>query len=334
MGGSHIEVWRGGLVESRHVVRLAVAESDGRLRCSSGDVHAPVYARSAVKPLQALPLLEDGVAARLGLTAEELALACGSHSGEARHVEIARSMLAKAGATESDLACGPHSPFHSGTSREMRRQGLEPGRVHNNCSGKHAGMIALAVGHGWDPHGYHEPGHLVQQRMLREMARWCEHPAEAFVTATDGCGVVTFAAPLERLALGFARFAAAARDGSPGPRGIADAMTSHPELVGGTGRLCTAIMRATGGRVFVKVGAEGVYCAGAPEAGLGIAMKVEDGAGRAAECAIVALLGQLGLIREDEAGHLASFAEPVVRNTRGERVGRITPALRLEMADA
>jgi L-asparaginase II len=327
---SVVEVWRGELVESIHRVRIAVVDAAGRLRASSGDIAAPVFARSAIKPMQALPLVEDGVMDRLGLTDAELALACASHSGEPRHVDLARSLLAKAGAGEDELACGPHSPFHGPTSRELRRQGLEPGRVHNNCSGKHAGMIALARAHGWPVRGYHEPDHAVQRRMLHEMSRWCEHPEKGFVLGTDGCGVVTFAAPLDRLAAGFARFSRAARQGESGARRVVNAMTSSPELVGGTGRLCTAIMRATRGRLFVKVGAEGVYCAGAPGAELGIALKVEDGAGRAAECAILAVLRLLALIQDEELGELDSFAQPAVRNTRGENVGRIIPSIRLD----
>jgi L-asparaginase II len=329
-----VEVWRSGLVESRHRVRVAVVDAAGRLRASSGDVDSPVYARSAVKPMQALPLVEDGVFEQLGLTDAELALACASHSGEPRHVELAYSMLAKARAGEEDLACGPHPPFHRSSARELERRRIEPGRLHNNCSGKHAGMIALARFHGWPVRGYHELQHPVQQRMLREMARWCAYPETDFVTGTDGCGVVTFAAPLARLAAGFARFSRAARSGEGGARRVVAAMVGHPELVGGTGRLCTAVMRATGGRIILKVGAEGVYCAGAPGAELGIALKVEDGAGRAAECAIVAVLRLLALIQDEEFAELESFAEPPVRNTRREEVGRIRPAIRLETPDA
>jgi L-asparaginase II len=331
-GDSVVEVWRGPMVESRHRVAVAVMDAAGRLRARSGDVDAIIYARSAVKPLQAYPLVVDGVMERLGLTEPELALACASHSGEARHVALAHAMLRKAGLAEDALACGPHTPFHAATARELRRQGVQAGRVHNNCSGKHAGMIALAVAHGWPPAGYHEPVHPVQQRMLQEMSAWCDVAADDVVLATDGCGVVTFGVPLRQLALGFARFASAARRGEPAPRRVVDAMIRYPDLVGGTERLCTRVMEVTQGRVFLKVGAEGIYCAGAPGAELGIALKVEDGAGRAAEAAIVAALRLLALVTDEEMAELERFAEPPVRNTRNEVVGAVRARLVLETA--
>jgi L-asparaginase II len=329
-GGSFVDVTRGSLVESRHRVAVAVADGAGRVRAVSGEVGRPVYARSAVKPIQAIPLVEDGVADRLGITEAELALACASHSGEPRHVELARSLLARAGADEGMLACGAHRPFHAPAAEDLRRRGKAAGRIHNNCSGKHAGMLALARVKGWSLAGYHEADHPVQRRMLDEMARWSDVPGGDIVTAPDGCGVLTFAVPLRALAAAFGRIAGAAGRGRGGARVVIAAMTAHPEVVGGTDRVCTEVMKATGGRVFLKVGAEGVYAAGAPQAEVGVALKVEDGAGRAAESAVVAVLHKLGLLTDDELLAIDRFARPPVLNTRGEQVGVVRPRIELE----
>jgi L-asparaginase II len=332
MNASVVEVWRGGMAESRHHVAVAVVDAEGRLRARARDAGMAVFARSGVKPLQALPLVEDGVAERFGLTAAELAIACASHSGEARHVEAARSLLKKAGVDESALACGVHPPFDAASARALRQRGDAPARIHNNCSGKHAGMLALSRAHGWPIEGYHEAGHPAQQRMTTELARWSGVAASDLTLAVDGCGVVTFALPLHRLAAAFARFGRAARCRDEGPARITEAMTVHPELVGGTERLCTELMRVTAGRLLAKVGAEGVYCAGVPGAELGIALKVEDGARRAAEPALLAVLGGLGLITEAEAAELERFARPAVLNTRGEVVGMVRAHIELEAA--
>jgi L-asparaginase II len=300
------------------------------MRAQCGDPALVVYARSALKPFQALPLVTDGAAAQFGLSAKELALCCASHGGEPRHVEAARSILRKIGVEEEALACGPHLPLHEGTARAMRQSGHEPTRIHNNCSGKHAGMIALARARGWPTAGYHRAEHALQQLLQEEIAGWMQVPAEEIATAIDGCGVPTYALPLHRLAHGFGRLAAAARRGEEAPRRIVEAMVEWPEYVGGTDRLCTQLMRATDGRIFAKVGAEGVYCAGIPGAELGIALKVEDGATRASEPALLAVLRNLGLLSDEDMATLARWAEPDIANTRGERVGAIRANVRLE----
>ena len=324
-----MEVLRGGVVESRHRVHVAVVDGAGRLRASSGDADFPTFARSAIKPLQALPLLEDGAAADLELSARELALCCASHSGEAHHVETAAAILAKAEAGIGSLACGPHEPFHAPTARALRERGEAPTRLHNNCSGKHAGMLALARFHGWPQAGYQGAEHPVQRRMLQEMERWSGLPAEAIATGVDGCGVVTFGLPLQRLARATAAFAAAARRPEGGVGSLVRAMADHPEYVAGTERLCTELARTVGGRLFAKVGAEGVYCAGSPGAELGVALKVEDGALRAAETALVSVLATLGLLSEQEEERLQRWGRPLLRNTRGEVVGRMRARLAL-----
>ena len=327
-----VEVTRGAVVESRHPVSVAVVDAEGRLRAYAGDADAATFFRSACKPVQALPIVEDGAFDRYGMTLEELALCCGSHSGSAAHVAVAEAILAKAGVGPEALACGPHPPFDDDARRALAEAGVEPGRLHNNCSGKHAGMMALARAHGWEPAGYERPEHPVQGRLLAEIARWTRLPEEAIALGTDGCGVVTFALPLRHMALAFAGFAAAVRAGERGPSTVVQAMTAHPEMVAGKGRICTDLMRVAGGRLFAKVGAEGVYCVGVPGAELGIALKVEDGAARAVAPAIVSVLRELDLISEDELGALLSHVYPEIVNTRGEVVGQIRPRIHLQVA--
>lgn len=331
-GAAYVDVLRGGVVESVHRVSVAVVDPNGDLRARAGSPGLVVFARSAVKPVQAVPLVEDGAADRFGWTERELALACASHSGEARHVHVAAGMLASLGLGEDALACGPHAPFNEAAARELRQRGEKPGRLHNNCSGKHAAMLALAAAHGWPLRGYHETEHPVQLRMLQEVARWSGMRTETIDVAVDGCGVATFALPLRALALTFARLALGARTAQSAAGRLVRAMTSCPELVAGTDRLCTELMRSTGGRIFAKTGAEGVYCAGVPGAEIGIAIKVEDGGKRAAEPALIEVLRLLGLLTIEDMAKLESYARPDVMNTRGECVGSLRARVAMETA--
>lgn len=326
-----IEVVRGGIVESRHRVHVAVADEGGALMASCGKPEMEVFYRSAAKPFQALPLVEDGVVERFRLTEEELALCCASHEGEPAHLAGTRSILARCGLDESSLRCGPHPPFSDREARALVRAGEEPRPVHNNCSGKHAGMLALAVAKGWDTEGYHEIDHPVQRRMLAEVSRWTGVPEARVGTAVDGCGVTCFSVPLAAMAASFARFAAAAHRGEA-PARIVAAMLRYPFMVGGTGRACTEVMTRTGPRAFVKLGAEGVYGGGLPERGLGFAIKISDGSRRAVELALVRVLFALGALGEDEVDDLGRFARPRLRNTRGEEVGEMRATFALEWA--
>jgi L-asparaginase II len=328
-----VEVCRGDIRESTHRVHAAVMDSDGRLRAFAGDPTLVTYLRSGAKPFQAAPLVRDGAVDRFGLGLDELALCCGSHSGEPRHLEAAASMLLKVGLDAEMLACGPHPPVHEQTRRDLAEEGLEPVRLHNNCSGKHVGMLALARCHGWETAGYHRPEHPVQGRIITEMSKWASVPYEAIALGVDGCGVATFALSLEQMALAYARFAGAARAGERDASTVVTAMTDHPEMVGGEGRLCTALMQETNGRLIAKAGAEGLYCVGVPGAELGLAVKIEDGSSRAVGPAILSILRQLDLISEDDLGALYPFAYPDVTNTRGETVGQIRPQIELRIPD-
>jgi L-asparaginase II len=317
-----VEVVRGGVVESRHRVDVAVWHAERGLIASAGDAGHVTFVRSAIKMFQALPLVEDGGVARFDLTPQELALCTASHGGEPFHVDAARSMLSKAGATEAALACGPHEPMHAPSAAALAARGERPGRIHNNCSGKHAGMLALCALHGWPVTGYERIDHPAQQRVVATLEHWTGLPRTVMHVAVDGCGLPTFAMPLDRVAAACARFAAAADAGAAAPATLVRAMTAHPDYVAGTGRLCTMLMQAAPG-LFAKTGAEGYYCAGIPGAHAGLALKAEDGAKRASEPALLAVLRALGFIGEREWQMLSAFAQPAIANTCGDTVGTI-----------
>ena len=314
---------RGRVVESGHRVHAVVAEASEGLTGSWGDAARVTVLRSVAKPFQALPLVADGAAKRFGFSGEEIALCCGSHNSEAVHMEAARSILGKAGVPEELLVCGAHAPLLAARRDEMSAAGIPWTPLMCNCSGKHAGMLALAAFHGWPLRGYERMDHPLQRRMGREVAKWTGVTPAEMVWETDGCGVPTFALPLSELARAVARLAVAAREEGP-PRRIVRAMTRHPFMVAGTGRLCTRLMEEEGGRVFAKVGAEGVYVAGDLERGLGVALKVEDGAWRAAPPALMEVLDRAGITSSGARRALGDFAEPVLRNTLGDEVGRVT----------
>ena len=317
-----VEMVRGGLVESSHAVHAAVVDVRGGLVASAGDPDRPTHFRSAAKPIQALPLVEDGVVDDLGLTDEELAVCCASHGAEPAHLEAVRSILRRAGVGEEALRCGAERPLRpaSGTGCASMSPEGGPLPIHHNCSGKHAGMLALASAMGWQTEAYHRPAHPVQRRMHREVARWTGLDPQDLVTAVDGCGVQCFGGPLRALATAMARLGDAARKGEAAAR-VIHAMIDHPFMVGGSGRTCTDVMARAGGLTFVKVGAEGVFVGGLPEEGVGFALKVADGAWRAANVAVVALLAELGALDERMLAALADHARPRVPNSRGEEVG-------------
>jgi L-asparaginase II len=327
-----VQVWRGGVVESEHRVAIAVMDGAGRVRMSAGDIDTVAFARSAIKPIQAIPLVDDGVAERFDMTTQELALCCASHNAEDRHVDGVLALLRRFGISPDALACGPHVPLGEAAARQLRASDREPERVHNNCSGKHAGMLGLALVHDWPLDGYAEPEHPVQQRILREVSRWTGVPEAEIPVAIDGCGAATFALSVRAMARSFAALAIGARNDDGAAARVLSAMGRHPGHVAGEKRLCSALMAAVEGRIVAKVGAEGVYCAAVPGAELGIALKVIDGATRAAEPALLAVLRALKLLTEAETDALGKWVEPAVLNTRGQRVGSIRATLDLHPA--
>ncbi len=322
------EITRGAHLESIHRGALAVADHQGNVRFSLGDVDAPIYPRSSLKPIQALPLVESGAADAFAVSDEELALACASHSGEPMHTTRVAAWLKRLGLGERDLACGPHPVRYEPMWTDMVRRGEAPTRIHNNCSGKHTGFLTLA--HHWDvtTAGYERHDHPVQQAVAKVTGELAGIDGE-LGWGIDGCAAPNFLLPLAAFARALAQLANPERLSparAEAARRIVHAMIAHPELVAGTGRVCTTLMRAGEGRFAVKTGAEGVFAAIAPEKGLGIALKIDDGAGRAAETAIAAVLARLGLV---DAGAVADIAYAPVLNTRDAKVGgrRPGPAL-------
>jgi L-asparaginase II len=280
------------------------------------------YWRSCAKPFQLMPFVEAGGLDDLGWEPDQVALACASHGGEPEHVAIVERMLGDLGLEEGDLACGVAEPLAQRGLRLLRDSGGRATRLHNNCSGKHAAMLARAQYSGWPTAGYDHLDHPVQQSIVKEIERWTGVAASRMNIATDGCGVPVFGLSLEAMARAFARLAAAMRRGDEGPRRICDAMLANPFLVGGTDRFDTVIMEDAPG-ILCKIGAEGVHCAAVIEKGIGVAVKVEDGASRAQYPALLALLGHLGALPDPLPQRLAEFAAKPVRDTRHEVVGRV-----------
>jgi L-asparaginase II len=320
-------VRRGELVESEHRVAYVVATSDGRLLHAAGDVDRPIFPRSAIKPLQAIALLESGAAERFAVSERELALACASHSGEPDHVRLVQAWLSRLGLDGSVLECGAHPPLHGPSAESLVATGRAPERVHNNCSGKHAGMITLARHLDVPLAGYIRADHPAQRRIADVLGAMAG-VAELAPPAIDGCGIPTFPIPLRRLAVAMARFAHPAD--LPPARAQAcarlqAAMRAHPHLVAGSERPCTEIMTVAP-QVLVKAGAEGVYAACLPERRIGLMLKVADGAGRAAPVALLALLQALDALEARASAALAHRMRPELRNHAGVVVGRVEPA--------
>jgi len=324
-----VEVLRGNLVESRHRGAVAVVDADGGTVLALGDIDRPTYPRSSVKALQALPLVESGAADRFGLSEPALALACASHSGEPDHVATAQAMLAGAGLDASALRCGAHPPIHQPAAVALYRAGATPSALHNNCSGKHSGFLCLACALGADPHGYIEPAHPVQREVraaIESISGWTLTDDRCGI---DGCSVPTWAVPLKHLALAFARLGSGRGLAPARARAAARlraACATHPWHVAGTGRFCTEVMRLLGTRAFVKGGAEGVYLGALPAAGLGIAVKCDDGGVRAAEVVMAALIIRFVALDEGERAALERLLRPTQRNWNGFTIGLLRPA--------
>jgi L-asparaginase II len=318
---------RGGRVESRHWGAFAVVDASGALVRGGGDVDAPVFPRSAVKSLQALPLMHSGAVERFGLGEESLALACASHVGAAVHVAVADGTLAACGMDEGALECGAHWPAGSAAARALAASGRAPGALHNNCSGKHAGFVAACVAGGVAPRGYVAAEHPVMREAMASVERVTGARADPAWTGIDGCSIPTFAIPLRALALGFARIGTGTGMGAEDAAALGRlrrAVAAHPVLLAGEARFDTEATAALGEAVFVKGGAEGVHCAAVPALGIGIAVKAWDGAGRAAEAALAALLQEmLPEPGEEGARVLAHRARLPLRNWNGLAVGEL-----------
>lgn len=338
-----VEAQRGGVVESAHRGAIAVVDADGALVASLGDIDRPVFPRSAVKVLQALPLVASGAAEQLGLSDAELAIACASHNGEARHVETAAGMLAKAGLDVDALECGTHWPYLDSSVRELVLAGRPPDALNNNCSGKHAGFLCLACAlHGGKEglrgytRGYVEPEHAVMREVDAALQATTGVDLAHAPRGVDGCSIPTYAIPLRALALAFARVGSGAglSDGhARAATRLRRAVAAAPFMVGGTGRFDTRVMERLGERVFCKVGAEGVYCAALPQRGLGVAIKVDDGnTARAAEVVMAAAIEAFVALDDAEAAFMQTLSDVELRNWTGRLVGRLRSADALRTA--
>lgn len=327
-----VEVTRGALVESRHRGMVAVVDADGNSVLSLGEAEAPVFPRSAVKAMQALPLVESGAADALGFGNRELALACSSHSGEPGHVETAARMLARVGLDEAALECGAHWSSQQRVLIAQARSLFEPTALHNNCSGKHAGFLCTACHLGIEPKGYVGYDHPIQAMIRDVMEDLTGTSLGLGNCGTDGCSIPTYAVPLRELARGFAKMATGnglAPERAKAARRLFAACMAEPWQVAGTGRFCTRLMELAPGRLFVKTGAEGVFCAALPEKGLGIALKCEDGATRAAESMVAAVLAKLMADDAALSASLHELAKRTLRNWNGIAVGEVRPVAEL-----
>jgi L-asparaginase II len=342
---SLVEVWRGPIVESRHCGHLIAVDGDGETVTALGSPETVTYVRSSGKPFQAIPLIVSGAADRFDFSEQEIAIACGSHSGEAIHVERVRSMLRKVGLEESDLRCGVHEPFSVDVARELARSGQPPRVLQNNCSGKHAGMLALARHIGAPTESYDDPNNPVQQAIAKTVSEFSDVPLDAIALGVDGCGVPVFGISVRAMALMYARLVAppAAFDAATRKacERIVKAMIDYPEMVGGSkNRLDTELIRAGRGRLISKIGAEGVYTVGVLPSeewprGLGLAVKIEDGDDqRARPPAVIEALVQLGVLRDNDLAALSSYSPIPITNRRGERVGEARAAFQLKIAKA
>jgi L-asparaginase II len=335
-----VEVTRGGITESRHRGHIVAVEPDGKIVAHLGAPETVTYLRSSAKPHQAIPLIASGAADKFGFTDKEIALACASHSGEPIHTEVAASMLRKIGLGPDALKCGTHEPFSAEVARELRQQGKEPDVLQNNCSGKHAGMLALALHLGAPTETYDQPDNPVQLAIGRTVAQFSGIAMEDIAVGVDGCGVPVFGVTVKAMALMFSRLVSPPAEYDEQTKAacsrIVSAMSTYPELIGGTsGRLDTEIMRAAKDRLVSKVGAEGVYTVGVfpcekwPR-GFGLALKIEDGDDhRARPTVVIESLRQLGILADESLEAVARYAFFPVRNRRGTIVGEVTAEFKL-----
>jgi L-asparaginase II len=330
-------VRRGSITEARHRVEAAVCDARGGLRAGTEHPDGVTAFRSAAKPFQLLPLVERGHADRWGFGDEQLAVMAASHTGSVHHLELVRGILARIGLSERELRCGFHEPLDAASQAHLKAHPEARSPVYNNCSGKHAGMLALALAEGWPPADYQRGDHPVQRLMRVTVAELCGRAADELEVAVDGCSVSVFGLPLSGMARAYAALAAA-RPGSGAREDalarIRDAMRAFPAAVGGAGRFSTVLMERAGRALVAKGGAEGLECVGWLGADLGLALKVQDGNARAAGPATVAALEARGALDDTERTALADQRAPVIVNHAGMDVGRIEPVLEVTAAVA
>ncbi|MFC3704560.1 asparaginase [Devosia honganensis] len=320
------EAVRGNWVENRHRGAFVVMDADGRVIASGGDIERPVFPRSAVKSMQALAMFDRHAVEKFHHSGAELALACASHHGEDAHVEGVGHFLERLGLSAADLECGAHQPADAAARAALRAAGREPSPLHNNCSGKHSGMLSVALAMGVPTEGYVGREHAVQQAVRAAVEAVIGEPLSEERCGTDGCSIPTWAAPLRAFARGFARMASGKgldQGHAAGARALFDAATSHPHLVAGTGHIDTLVMEAFGGRVMQKGGAEGVQCGAIRDKGWGYALKCDDGNMAASQTMVAALLLNHADPDAQQRAVLERFVRQPTRNVRGAVVGEV-----------
>ncbi len=337
-----IEATRNEVSESRHLVDAVAMDAAGTIMARWGDTERAIFPRSAIKCLQALPLVASGAAEAFGLEDVHLALACASHSSEPVHVDTVRRWLSRIGLTVEDLECGTHWPRDPAMARDLAAMGGVPDNAFNNCSGKHAGMLTLTRHRGWDHHGYVSIDHPVQQEIFTTISAIADVDLLKAPYGVDGCSAPNPVLPMGNIALAFARFAAAAANDGQAMAGLdasltaacgrlARAIVAEPFMIAGSNRLCTAIVRASRGRILAKTGAEGVYTLAVPERRLGLVLKARDGAARAANVAVIAIMESLELMDDDLRAALRDFMPEKLRNCRNIVTGEIRPVKSADM---
>ena len=321
-----VEVIRGDMIESRHRGSVAIVDSRGQVELAIGDVLSPVFARSGIKPIQALALVETGAAKAFSLGNAQVALACSSHNGAPTHVDIVRTWLGKIGCTEKDLECGPSLPWTDEAKQELYATGLPATTAHDNCSGKHTGFLTVCKHLNFPVQGYTRFEHPMQQRLLGILEQMTGMDLFEAPKGIDGCGIPTIGVPLGNIALAMARLGDPhdqPEERQAACRRIRTAMANEPYLVAGKDRFCTRVIGALGQAALVKTGAEGVYCATLTDRKLGIALKIDDGSRRAAEAVMIRLLQNLDIVTERAKGQLLNLLEPSILSRAGKMVGMV-----------
>ncbi len=327
-----VNVYRGKLVESIHYGHIAVVDINGKDLACLGDRELITYWRSAAKPFQTLAVITTGAACEYSLTEPELAIMSASHNGEEEHTTVVEGILKKLNLNETVLQCGIHPPYYKPAARELCERGIKPGPIHNNCSGKHAGILAICQKMGWSIDDYNNPEHPVQQLLLNIVAEITDYPREKIYTGVDGCGVVVFGLPIRNMAYAYARLAnpdllpPQYRDAA---LKVINSMKNYPHLVGGTERFNTDLLQVTGNKLVAKSGAEGLFCIGVHQK-IGLTLKIADGNSRAIPPVVIELLSQLGLLKPGEKQKLRKHHYPEVINNHQASVGRIEPVFELK----
>ena len=326
-----VDVVRNGVVESCHRGSAVVVDNSGNVIFSIGDADRTIYPRSAIKPIQALPILESGAAVKFGLSLKEISLSCASHNSESMHVDTVSQWLKRMELGIENLECGKAFPSYQKAAHQLIKEGKDASKAHHNCSGKHSGMLTLARHLMPEVQGYSAHSHTVQQTWMQTMSELIDEDVSKMHWEQDGCGLPAIYMPMQKLALAFARFSEPEKQSdirAAAMRKIIEALTEHPEMIAGSERCCSAVIKETQGKVIVKLGAEAVYAGVIPHLNLGFALKIDDGSIRGCEVALGALLNKMNALSADENVELKGFFNPSIKNSLNHVTGEMRPSSR------